>query len=195
MGSRSSTPSATAAGSASSFASRCSDYGFVGIKVHRHDARITREVCEVARAFGLPVLYDVMGETVGRRAPGAGIPRCRLHHPASRELRRRLARAARLDRSPRAPSQRLRRHGGRPSLRSPRAGGATRRRAQRSCSVPMAPGCTRRSSSRKYARWSCPPDGRSAGRRWQLPAPHLESPAQSAARRAAAGCRVVRSGP
>ena len=37
-------------------------YGFCGIKVHRHDARITREVCEVARAFSLPVLYDVMGE-------------------------------------------------------------------------------------------------------------------------------------
>jgi uncharacterized protein len=37
-------------------------YGFVGIKVHRHDARISREVCEVARAFGLPVLYDVTGE-------------------------------------------------------------------------------------------------------------------------------------
>lgn len=39
------------------------EYGFCGIKVHRHDARITREVCEVARAFSLPVLYDVMGET------------------------------------------------------------------------------------------------------------------------------------
>ena len=37
-------------------------YGFVGIKVHRYDARITREICEVARAFSLPVLYDVMGE-------------------------------------------------------------------------------------------------------------------------------------
>ena len=37
-------------------------YGFRGIKVHRHDARITREVCEVARAFRLPVIYDVMGE-------------------------------------------------------------------------------------------------------------------------------------
>jgi predicted TIM-barrel fold metal-dependent hydrolase len=37
-------------------------YGFVGIKLHRHDARITREVCDVARVFGLPVLYDVMGE-------------------------------------------------------------------------------------------------------------------------------------
>jgi uncharacterized protein len=38
------------------------DYGFVGIKLHRHDGRITREVCEVARAFSLPVLYDPMGD-------------------------------------------------------------------------------------------------------------------------------------
>ena len=38
------------------------EYGFRGIKVHRHDARITREVCEAARAFSLPVLYDPMGE-------------------------------------------------------------------------------------------------------------------------------------
>jgi predicted TIM-barrel fold metal-dependent hydrolase len=38
------------------------DYGFRGIKVHRYDGRITREVCEVARAYALPVLYDVMGE-------------------------------------------------------------------------------------------------------------------------------------
>lgn len=37
-------------------------HGFVGIKVHRHDAPITREVCEAARAFSLPVLYDVVGE-------------------------------------------------------------------------------------------------------------------------------------
>ena len=37
-------------------------YGFRGIKVHRHDGRITREICEVARAYGLPVIYDVMGE-------------------------------------------------------------------------------------------------------------------------------------
>jgi predicted TIM-barrel fold metal-dependent hydrolase len=37
-------------------------HGFVGIKVHRYDARITREICEVARAHALPVLYDVMGE-------------------------------------------------------------------------------------------------------------------------------------
>jgi predicted TIM-barrel fold metal-dependent hydrolase len=38
------------------------EYGFRGIKVHRYDARLTREVCEVARAFNLPVVYDVMGE-------------------------------------------------------------------------------------------------------------------------------------
>lgn len=37
-------------------------YGFVGIKVHRHDAAITREICAVARTYALPVLYDVAGE-------------------------------------------------------------------------------------------------------------------------------------
>ena len=37
-------------------------YSFVGIKVHRHDGRITREICEAARRLSLPVLYDVMGE-------------------------------------------------------------------------------------------------------------------------------------
>jgi hypothetical protein len=36
--------------------------GFVGIRVHRHDARITREICEAARAYRLPVLCDLMGE-------------------------------------------------------------------------------------------------------------------------------------
>ena len=37
-------------------------HGFRGIKVHRYDARISTEICDAARAFGLPVLYDVMGE-------------------------------------------------------------------------------------------------------------------------------------
>ena len=37
-------------------------HGFRGIKAHRHDGRLTREVCEVARVWRLPVLYDVMGE-------------------------------------------------------------------------------------------------------------------------------------
>jgi predicted TIM-barrel fold metal-dependent hydrolase len=36
-------------------------YGFRGIKVHRHDGPITREVCEAARRFRVPVLYDVLG--------------------------------------------------------------------------------------------------------------------------------------
>lgn len=35
---------------------------FRGIKVHRHDARLSREICETARAWRLPVLYDPMGE-------------------------------------------------------------------------------------------------------------------------------------
>lgn len=38
------------------------EHGFRGIKVHRHDARITREICDAARTWSLPVLYDVMGE-------------------------------------------------------------------------------------------------------------------------------------
>lgn len=36
--------------------------GFIGIKLHRHDANISREVCDSARAHALPVLYDVVGE-------------------------------------------------------------------------------------------------------------------------------------
>ena len=36
--------------------------GFRGIKCHRADARITREVCEVAARLNVPVLYDVFGE-------------------------------------------------------------------------------------------------------------------------------------
>ena len=36
--------------------------GFCGIKVHRYDARITREICETARRLQIPVLYDPMGE-------------------------------------------------------------------------------------------------------------------------------------
>lgn len=37
-------------------------HGFVGIKVHRHDAPISGEICDAARAFGIPVLYDPMGD-------------------------------------------------------------------------------------------------------------------------------------
>jgi uncharacterized protein len=39
------------------------EYNFCGIKVHRRDARISREICEAAAKFSLPVLYDVLGET------------------------------------------------------------------------------------------------------------------------------------
>jgi predicted TIM-barrel fold metal-dependent hydrolase len=37
-------------------------HGFRGIKCHRYDARITRELCDAARALRVPVLYDVLGE-------------------------------------------------------------------------------------------------------------------------------------
>lgn len=36
---------------------------FCGIKVHRMDAPATREVCDAAQAFGLPLLYDPAGQT------------------------------------------------------------------------------------------------------------------------------------
>jgi predicted TIM-barrel fold metal-dependent hydrolase len=39
------------------------DYGFRGIKVHGYDAMPTREVCEAARAFNLPLLVDVIDQT------------------------------------------------------------------------------------------------------------------------------------
>jgi|SRR5215831_4123330 len=38
-------------------------WGFRGIKVHGFEAMPTREVCDVARAFRLPVLVDVGGRT------------------------------------------------------------------------------------------------------------------------------------
>jgi uncharacterized protein len=37
-------------------------FGFSGIKAHKRDARITREICEVAARFALPVMYDIVGE-------------------------------------------------------------------------------------------------------------------------------------
>jgi hypothetical protein len=37
-------------------------WGFRGIKVHGHEAMATREVCETARAFRLPLLFDVAGQ-------------------------------------------------------------------------------------------------------------------------------------
>lgn len=36
---------------------------FCGIKVHRLDAPLSREICEVAQSFRLPLLYDPVGRT------------------------------------------------------------------------------------------------------------------------------------
>jgi uncharacterized protein len=49
-------------------------YGFRGIKAHRHDGRLTREVCEAARTWRLPVIYDVMGEVSGVELLAAEYP-------------------------------------------------------------------------------------------------------------------------
>lgn len=55
--------------------------GFKGVKVHRYDARITREVCEAARAYSLPVLYDVMGEVSAARILAEEYPDVRFVIP------------------------------------------------------------------------------------------------------------------
>jgi hypothetical protein len=38
------------------------EWGFRGVKVHRLDAPVSREVCEAVAAFGVPLLYDVAGQ-------------------------------------------------------------------------------------------------------------------------------------
>lgn len=50
------------------------EFGFVGIKVHLHDAPLTREICDVARAFQLPVLYDVGGQVTIAQLLGEEYP-------------------------------------------------------------------------------------------------------------------------
>lgn len=37
-------------------------WGFRGVKVHGHEANPTREVCDAAREFGIPILVDVGGK-------------------------------------------------------------------------------------------------------------------------------------
>jgi predicted TIM-barrel fold metal-dependent hydrolase len=39
------------------------ELGACGLKVHRHDAPATRVICETAGAYGIPIIYDVSGET------------------------------------------------------------------------------------------------------------------------------------
>jgi predicted TIM-barrel fold metal-dependent hydrolase len=50
------------------------EWGFRGIKVHRHDARLSREICEVARRLRLPILYDVAGETTAVALVASAFP-------------------------------------------------------------------------------------------------------------------------
>jgi predicted TIM-barrel fold metal-dependent hydrolase len=50
-------------------------YRFRGIKAHRHDGRLTREVCAVADRWRLPVLYDPMGDIAPLDVVAAAYPR------------------------------------------------------------------------------------------------------------------------
>jgi predicted TIM-barrel fold metal-dependent hydrolase len=49
------------AGRIHSMVERARKWGFLGIKCHGFEAMPTREVCEVARAFRMPLLADVVG--------------------------------------------------------------------------------------------------------------------------------------
>ena len=57
------------------------DYGFAGIKVHRHDGRLTREVLDVAGALRLPVLYDPMGDVAPLEMMASAYPKVALIVP------------------------------------------------------------------------------------------------------------------
>jgi len=60
-------------------------HGFRGIKCHRADARITREVCDVAARLQVPILYDVFGEVESVRlfAPAYGSVKFIIPHMGS----------------------------------------------------------------------------------------------------------------
>ena len=138
------------------------------LRLRRHQGASPRRAGSRARSarprarFRLPVLYDVMGEISDGRTSGAGVSRRRVHHSASRQLRRRLARAARADRSPGAASQRLRRHLRRAPLRPARAGGAARGRAQ----DPVRLGRALAASRRRAREDSCAGADPGRRRRW-----------------------------
>jgi len=69
------------AGRIQSMVGEARDAGARGIKVHRHDAPITREVCEAARRWSLPILYDVMGEASAIELVAADFPDLRVIVP------------------------------------------------------------------------------------------------------------------
>ena len=55
-------------------------YGFRGIKVHGYDALPTREVCETARAFSLPLIGGCDRSGVCRGDAGLAVSFGQLHH-------------------------------------------------------------------------------------------------------------------
>ena len=88
-------------------AGRCGEWGFRGVKVHRHDAPVTREVCEAARRVRRAAALRRGGRAATARAGGAASTReVDLHRPAPGQLRRRLARPPAAHRSARAAAER-----------------------------------------------------------------------------------------
>ena len=68
-----------------------SEWGFRGIKVHRHHAALTREICESARRLRVPVLYDVAGAAHSLNMIAPQYPDVSFIVPHLGQLRRRLA--------------------------------------------------------------------------------------------------------
>ena len=145
-------------------------YGFVGIKVHRHDARHHREICEVARAFaaaGAVRRRWARSRSSSCWPPSIPTSNFIIPHLGSfaDDWRAQLA----LDRLPGAPSEHLHRHVRRTPLRPAGAGGASARARARSCSAPTGRGCIRASSSRRSARSGFAPADEAARARRKFP--------------------------
>lgn len=56
-------------------------FGFRGIKAHRHDGRLTREICEAAQDHDVPILYDVVGDVASIDLFAPQYPRVRFIIP------------------------------------------------------------------------------------------------------------------
>ena len=142
------------------------DLGFCGIKVHRHDARISREICEAARRLRLPVLYDVMGEVAAAELLADEYPDVDFIIPHlgsfADDWSAQLAFIDLLAERPNiyADTSGVRR------FDLLRAGGPSGPGRTRCCSAPTARGCTRASSWRRSSCCTC----RRGPGRWSSPA-------------------------
>ena len=91
--------------------------------MHRHDARISREICEAARQLRLPVLYDPMGEVAVAELLATEFPDVNFIIPHLGSFADDWSAQLAFTESARRPAQHLHRHLRRPPLRPAGAGG------------------------------------------------------------------------